>query len=70
MHTETLDEIRAAIGHLPEKDRTVLSLYYYEGLTLGQIGLVLHISESRVCQIHSRAIRRIRQHLSSEREAA
>ena len=45
-----------AIDLLNEKDKTVLSLYYYECLTLKEIGKVLSVSESRICQLHSRAI--------------
>lgn len=49
-----------AIDSLSEKDRVVLALYYKEGLTLKEIGRVLEISESRVCQIHARALDRLR----------
>lgn len=57
---EEVEILHKAIELLNEKDKTVLSLYYYEGLTLKQIGLVLEVSESRVCQLHSRAIRNLR----------
>ena len=52
-----------AINELPEKDLTVLSLYYQEGLTLKEIGKVLEVSESRVCQLHTRALNRLRNKL-------
>lgn len=52
-----------AIEELPEKDRTVLALYYQEGLTLKEIGRVLEVSESRVCQLHTRALNRLRNKL-------
>jgi RNA polymerase sigma factor FliA len=52
-----------AIETLNEKDKTVLSLYYYEGFTLKEIGKVLEVSESRVCQLHSRAIMHLRKAL-------
>lgn len=52
-----------ALDNLNEKDRTVLSLYYYERLTLKEIGKVLEVSESRVCQLHSRAIMHLRKEL-------
>lgn len=53
---EKLKYLSEAIDLLGEKDRTVLSLYYYEEMTLKEIGSVLGVSESRVCQLHSRAI--------------
>lgn len=58
---EQLEILTKAIELLKEKDRTVLNLYYYEGLTLKEIGVVLSVSESRVCQLHSRAIRNLRE---------
>lgn len=57
---EQLEYLAKAMETLNEKDKTVLSLYYYEGLTLKEIGKVLEVSESRVCQLHSRAIMNIR----------
>ncbi len=45
-----------AIDELPEKERQVITLYYFEELTLKEIGAILKVSESRVCQIHSRAV--------------
>jgi RNA polymerase sigma factor for flagellar operon FliA len=59
-----LDEARGillgAINHLPEQERLVVALYYYEELTLKEIGEILGISESRVSQVHTKAIRRLR----------
>ncbi|MFZ5644578.1 MAG: FliA/WhiG family RNA polymerase sigma factor [Bacillota bacterium] len=49
-----------AITTLQEKEQLLLSLYYQEGLTLKEIGLVLEVSESRVCQLHGRAIEKLR----------
>lgn len=49
-----------AVNELPEKERFVLSLYYYDELNLKEIGKVLGITESRVCQIHSQAILRLK----------
>ena len=57
---EQLEYLSKALEMLNEKDRTVLSLYYYEGLTLKEIGRVLEVSESRICQLHSRAIMNLR----------
>lgn len=53
---EEIEYLTKALDTLNEKDKIVLSLYYYEGLTLKQIGSVLSVSESRVCQLHTRAI--------------
>ena len=58
---EKLEVLTQAIELLKEKDRMILNLYYYEGLTLKEIGKVLEVSESRVCQLHSRAIRNLRE---------
>jgi len=62
---EQLEFLKKGLDSLNEKDRTVLSLYYYEGLTLKQIGTVLEVSESRVCQLHSRAILHLRKSLNN-----
>jgi RNA polymerase sigma factor for flagellar operon FliA len=59
-----------AIDRLPEVERTVVSLYYHEGLTLKEIGQVLGVSESRVCQIHGKAVVRLRAELLREVGAA
>ncbi|MHB0912646.1 MAG: FliA/WhiG family RNA polymerase sigma factor [Armatimonadota bacterium] len=48
-----------AIDELPEREKLVIGLYYKEGLTLKEIGLVMEITESRVCQIHSKSIARL-----------
>lgn len=60
---EELEYLTKALELLNEKDRIVLSLYYYEGLTLKEIGKVLEVSESRVCQLHSRAIVHLRKEM-------
>lgn len=57
---EQLEYLTKAIELLNEKDKTVLSLYYFEELTLKEIGKVLCVSESRVCQLHSRALVHLR----------
>jgi len=54
-----------AIDALPDSERTVVSLYYYEGLTLKEIGRVLGVTESRACQIHGKAMLRLRAHVHS-----
>ena len=55
--------LRQAIGMLPEKERTVLAMYYYEELNLRQIAEVLHVTESRVSQIRTKALGRLRERL-------
>lgn len=60
---ELLEYLAKALDNLNDKDKTVLSLYYYEKLTLKEIGKILSVSESRVCQLHSRAIVHLRQEL-------
>lgn len=63
--TELKDIIAKAIDQLPEKERLMISLYYYEELTMREIGEVLSITESRVSQIHSKAVFRLRTKLKS-----
>lgn len=64
LEDEFKDYLSAAIDELPEKDRVVISLYYYEELTLREIGKVLEVSESRVSQLHARALMRLRENLN------
>ncbi len=49
-----------AINKLPEREKIVITLYYYEGLTLAEIGQVLGVTESRVCQMHTKAVLMLR----------
>ncbi|MBW6408541.1 FliA/WhiG family RNA polymerase sigma factor [Clostridium weizhouense] len=60
---EQLEFLAKSIELLKEKDRLVLNLYYYEKLTLKEIGAILSISESRVCQLHARAINNLRENM-------
>ena len=62
--------LREAFRELSSKDQLILSLFYFEGLTLKQIGSMLHITESRVCQIHNRALKRMRARVASVKEVA
>ncbi len=57
---EIRDMVSSAIQSLPEKERMVISLYYYDELTMKEIGQVLKFTESRVSQIHTKAILRLR----------
>ena len=59
-----------AINRMPDRERLVLTLYYYEGLTLAEIGGLLGVTESRVCQIHTKSILQLRGRLAEpERES-
>lgn len=53
-----------AVERLNERDRIVVTLYYFENLTLAEIGKVLGVTESRVCQLHTRAVLRLRSKLT------
>ena len=55
---------------MAEREKTVLTLYYYEGLTLAEIGDILGVTESRVCQIHTKAVLQLRAKLADRPEAA
>ena len=57
---ETRVVLTDAINRLPERDRLVITLYYFEGLTLAEIGEVLGVTESRVCQIHTKSVMSLR----------
>ena len=58
-----------SINRMPEREKIVLTLYYYEGLTLAEIGRVLGVTESRVCQIHTKAVLQLRSRITAaERE--
>jgi len=58
--TEIRERVRAAIGTLPSRERKVIGLYYYGEVTMKQIGSEIGVNESRVSQLHARAIRRLR----------
>ena len=72
--SETMDEkdlksrLVLALKDLPEREQYMLSLYYFEDLTLKEIGSVLGISESRVCQLHSRAMLSLKANLVHSEE--
>ena len=65
---EIKDTLARAIDKLPEKERVVVSLYYYEELTLKEISLILHLSEARISQLHTKAIFRMRNYLTRIKE--
>lgn len=65
---ELKETLAKAIDRLPEKERTVVSLYYYEELTLKEISLILKLSEARISQLHTKAIFRMRGYLARSKQ--
>src|SRR5438309_3747122 len=65
---ETKYLLARAINTLPEREKIVVTLYYYEGLTLAEIGQVLGVTESRICQMHTKAVLQMRSKLSDARD--
>jgi len=63
---EAREIIVETLNDLPEKEKLVMVLYYYESLTLKEIGQVLNVSESRICQIHTKVIIRLRSMLKKK----
>jgi len=61
---ETKFLLARAINQLPEREKIVVTLYYYEGLTLAEIGRVLGVTESRICQMHTKAVLQLRAKLA------
>lgn len=57
-------QLAEAVERLSDRDRIVVTLYYFENLTLAEIGKVLGVTESRVCQLHTRAVLRLRSKLT------
>jgi RNA polymerase sigma factor FliA len=62
--TDLKDRVAEAISRLPEREKLVVALYYYENLTLREIGEVLGVTESRVSQLHTKAVLRLRGRLA------
>jgi len=65
---ELVDQIAGEVGKLPERLQMVLGLYYQEECSFREIGEVLSLTESRVCQLHSEAIHRVRAGLGRDSE--
>ena len=65
---ETKYLLAEAINTLPEREKIVVTLYYYEGLTLAEIGQVLGVTESRICQMHTKAVLQLRSKLTEPRD--
>jgi RNA polymerase sigma factor for flagellar operon FliA len=64
--SEVKERLTEAIGGLPEREQLVVALYYYENLTLREIGEVLGVTESRVSQLHTKAVMRLKSHLQQD----
>ena len=67
---EVRDRVRAAIASLPPRERKVIGLYYYGEATMKEIGASIGVNESRVSQLHARAVQRLRQALGADCSAA
>ena len=65
---ELKETLAKAIERLPQKERTVISLYYYEELTLKEIAMIMNLSEARISQMHTKAIFRMRGYLANSRD--
>jgi RNA polymerase sigma factor for flagellar operon FliA len=65
---ETKYLLARAINTLPEREKIVVTLYYYEGLTLAEIGQVLGVTESRICQMHTKAVLQLRGKLADPKD--
>lgn len=66
---EIKELLARSIAKLPDKEKMVIYLYYYEGLTLKEIGLTLNLSESRISQLHTKAVLRLRGGLSKKKHS-
>jgi RNA polymerase sigma factor for flagellar operon FliA len=64
--SEIKDRLADAIESLPERERLVIALYYYENLTLREIGEVLGVTESRISQLHTKAVLRLKSRLQGD----
>jgi RNA polymerase sigma factor for flagellar operon FliA len=67
--TESKEALAEAIARLPEREKMVVTLYYYEELTLREIGEVLGVTESRVSQLHTKAVLRLKARLGGGRDS-
>jgi RNA polymerase sigma factor FliA len=70
MHDEDRRGLQLAISALPQRERQVLTLYYFEDLNMADIGLALGVSESRICQIHAKAVLHLRARYASAEAGA
>jgi RNA polymerase sigma factor for flagellar operon FliA len=66
---EVRDRVRTALAQLPARERRIIGLYYFAEATMKQIGDVIGVNESRVSQLHARAVQRLRRLLMTPAEA-
>ena len=64
LHVEMRERLTEAIDHLPERERLVMTLYYYEEMTMKEVGIILGVQQARVSQIHASAVLRLRARLT------
>ena len=64
--TDLKDRVAEAIARLPEREKLVVALYYYENLTLREIGEVLGVTESRISQLHTKAVLRLKSRVQGD----
>ena len=69
-HADVRRSVAAEIARMPERERTLLSLYYVEGLTLAEIGSIMGVTASRVCQIHAKAVLHLRARMTADEHQA
>ena len=67
-YAQRKDFLQRVVSMLVKKEREILLLYYFEDLTMREIGLTLDLSESRVCQLHTRIMDRLREHLGKVKQ--
>ncbi len=63
--SNTREALAQLIEHLPEKEKLILSLYYWDELTMKEIGKIVHLTEGRVCQLHNQALVRLKSQMHS-----
>ena len=66
---EVLELLRNSVDQLSDRERHILALYYYEELTMKEIGIVLGVGEARVSQLHSAAVRKVRTYMDAGKPA-
>ena len=69
-HRADMELLKLAIGSLPDRDKEIVLLRYGQGLPFHEIGAMLNLSESRVCQLHKRILTNLRDHLEKDLQAA